>query len=95
MSAQAEPEYRTRRRRIDPMLKSQGWKIVSFDDGKTLTGYTNHAVTEYPTDNGPADYALVAAGQLLGIAEAKKVSLGPENVLVQAGRPDGYNGSSS
>ena len=44
------------------------------------------AVEEYPTDDGPADYALFVSGQLLGVIEAKKLSLGPQNVLTQAQR---------
>lgn len=47
---------------------------------------SNHAVEEYPTDNGPADYALFVQGKLLGIIEAKKVSISPQNVLEQAKR---------
>jgi hypothetical protein len=42
------------------------------------------AVTEYPTENGPADYALFVDGQFPGIIEAKKVSVDPQNVLEQA-----------
>src|SRR5262249_22549924 len=45
-----------------------------------------HAVTEYATVNGPADYALFVAGQPLGVVEAKKLTLGPQNVLTQAER---------
>jgi type I restriction enzyme R subunit len=41
---------------------------------------------DYPTANGPADYALFVDGRILGIVEAKKLSLGPQNVLVQAQR---------
>jgi len=36
--------------------------------------------TEYPTSNGPADYALVLGQHIVGIIEAKKLSLGPQNV---------------
>lgn len=34
----------------------------------------------------PTDYALATGGRILGIAEAKKVTLGPQNVLTQAER---------
>jgi type I restriction enzyme R subunit len=51
-----------------------------------IAQYPHHAVTEYPTANGPADYALFVDNQLLGIVEAKKVTLGPQNVLIQAER---------
>jgi hypothetical protein len=81
-----EPEYRTRRTRIDPQLIAQGWAIVPFHAATAPALYTHHAVTEYPTANGPADYALFVAGQSLGIIEAKKLTLGPQNVLTQAER---------
>ena len=44
------------------------------------------AVEEYPTSNGPAAYALVIDSQVMGIVEAKKLTLGPQNVLSQAQR---------
>ncbi len=44
------------------------------------------AVEELPTANGPADYGLFVGGQLLGIVEAKKVAVNPQNVLEQAKR---------
>src|SRR6266536_419660 len=84
--AHEESEYRTRRQRIDPMLEAQSCDVVAFDPAQPLSNYAHHALTEFPTDNGPADYALVAAGQLLGIVEAKKLTLGPQNALTQAER---------
>jgi hypothetical protein len=81
-----ENERRTRKSRIDPKLKAWGWEIVPFDPARPLSKYARHAIEEYPTANGPADYALVVAGQLLGVVEAKKVTLGPQNVLTQAER---------
>ena len=63
-----------------PFFSSSATKVKDFS---TLT---NHAVEEYPTDNGPADYALFVEGKLLGILEAKKVSVDPQNVLEQAKR---------
>jgi type I restriction enzyme R subunit len=84
--AHGEPEYRTRRERIDPQLRAQGWSVVPFDPAAPAARYTGHAVAEYETANGPADYALFVAGQPLGIVEAKRLSLGPQNVLTQAER---------
>jgi type I restriction enzyme R subunit len=81
-----ESERRTRQARIDPKLRACGWTVVPFNPGKKLSAYDRHAVTEFPTTNGPADYALVVDGQLLGVVEAKKLSLGPQNVLTQAER---------
>lgn len=81
-----ETERRTRKQRVDPRLKAWGWEIVPYDERKPLSKYTKHAIEEYPTANGPADYALVVDGELLGVVEAKKVTLGPQNVLTQAER---------
>ena len=39
-----------------------------------------------PHRNGPADYALSVGGEIVGIVEAKKLTLGPQNVLSQAER---------
>ena len=41
---------------------------------------------EEETDNGPADYALWLGDKIAGVVEAKKVTLGPQNVLTQAQR---------
>jgi type I restriction enzyme R subunit len=81
-----ESERSTRKRRIDPKLKSLGWTIVPFDPDVPLSALLNCAIEEYPTDNGPADYALCVDGRILGVVEAKKVTLGPQNVLTQAER---------
>ena len=70
-SAHGESESETRRTRIDPKLIEQGWEVVPYDPNRPLIAYTNHAVTEFPTDDGPADYALFVAGRLLGIVEGK------------------------
>ncbi|MDR3415583.1 MAG: hypothetical protein P4L83_05285, partial [Nevskia sp.] len=59
---------------------------MPFSAAKPLSAYDACAIEEYPTENGPADYALCVAGKILGIVEAKKLSLGPQNVLVQAER---------
>ena len=82
-------EWLTRKRLIDPRLIAAGWRIVSereFDPQKPLTAYDRCAIEEYPTENGPADYALCVEDQILGIVEAKKLTLGPQNVLTQAER---------
>ena len=83
-----EAEWLTRKTRIDTKLKATNpaWKIIPFTEKLDTTTLANHAVTEFPTANGPADYALFVAGQLLGIIEAKKVTVNPQNVLEQAKR---------
>jgi type I restriction enzyme, R subunit len=83
-----ESEWRTRRERINTKLRalSPAWEIVRYREGLNTSALARHAVEEFPTDSGPADYALFVEGQLLGIIEAKKVAVGPQNVLEQAKR---------
>ena len=79
-----ESEAITRRKRINPKLKALGWIVVPFANGMDETLLTNHAVEEYSTANGPADYALFVNGKMLGIVEAKRLAVGAQNVLEQA-----------
>ena len=83
-----EPEWQTRKQRIDSRLRSMNppWKIVRYRDGLDFAALDCHAVEELPTATGPADYALFVGGKLLGIIEAKKVAVNPQNVLEQAKR---------
>jgi len=83
---QNEFEWQTRRQRIDPKLVALGWTVIRYSPDLSISALNNCAVAEYPTANGPADYALVVAGQVLGIVEAKRLTLGPQNVLTQAER---------
>jgi len=79
-------EWLTRKRLIDPKLKAAGWRIVPFSPDTPLTSYDRCAIEEFETEHGPADYALCVDGQILGIVEAKKLTLGPQSVLTQAER---------
>lgn len=83
-----ESEWKTRKDRIDRRLRScvPAWQIVAWQEGLDTSKLVRDAVTEFPTANGPADYALFVNGQLLGIIEAKKVAVNPQNVLEQAKR---------
>jgi type I restriction enzyme R subunit len=83
-----ESEWKTRKTRIDAQLKAlrPAWAIIRFKEGMDTSTFSLHAVEEYPTANGPADYALFVKGKLLGIIEAKKVAINPQNVLEQAKR---------
>lgn len=82
-----ELERQTRRERIDPRLKAAGWRILPYERGKPVADYgPQAAVEEFETDAGPADYALVDQGQVLGVVEAKKLTVGPGGVLPQAER---------
>ena len=83
-----ESEAITRKKRIDTRLTSSllKWNIIHYSDVTESTVLSAHAVEEYPTETGPADYALFVQGKLLGIVEAKKLAVGAENVLEQAKR---------
>ncbi|MBN1888993.1 MAG: DEAD/DEAH box helicase family protein [Thermoflexales bacterium] len=77
-------ERATRKSLIDKALTEVGWTpIIPYD------AYTSRdlvAFEEYPTANGPADYALFHNDEPLAIVEAKKLGVGPQNVLKQAQR---------
>src|SRR5579863_7682877 len=81
-----DSEWLTRKQIIDPKLKAAGWIVTPFSPGAPLSKYGTCAIEEFETANGPADYALCVNGQILGIIEAKKLSLGPQSVLTQAER---------
>jgi len=81
-----ESERQTRRIRIDTRLRALGWTIIPFGPSLCLDQFEQHAITEFETESGPADYVFVVDGQVVGVVEAKKLSLGPQNVLAQAER---------
>lgn len=80
-----ESERQTRRERIDPKLKSSSWTIVRADQDRPQAG-AGFAVEELETTNGPADYGLFEEGRCVGVVEAKKLTVGPQEVLTQAQR---------
>ncbi len=79
-----ETERQTRRTRIDPKLRASGWSVVPFVDIRPSGAAL--AIEEFETDLGPADYVLADQAELLGVVEAKKLTLGPQGVLPQAER---------
>ncbi|NER38552.1 MAG: DEAD/DEAH box helicase family protein [Oscillatoria sp. SIO1A7] len=83
-----ESESITRRDRINNKLTSLNppWQIIPYRQGLDVRQLACHAVEEYPTASGPADYALFVGGKLLGFIEAKRLSVGAEGVLKQAKR---------
>jgi len=72
-----ESEWKTRKKRIDPKLDAAGWPP---------RGRQARRSEEEDTANGPADYALWLDGRIVGVVEAKKITVGPQNVLTQAER---------
>jgi type I restriction enzyme, R subunit len=82
MSA-GESEWKTRKKRIDPKLDAAGWRRPR---GGTRPLHQPFRSEEEETDNGPADYALWLDNAIVGVVEAKKLTVGPQNVLTQAER---------
>jgi len=80
-------EETTRKRWIDEKLRKSGWtNIVRYEEGLDTSALHKTAVEEFMTSTGPADYALFSNGKLVAFVEAKKISLGPQNVIQQAHR---------
>jgi type I restriction enzyme R subunit len=77
-------EARTRKELIEKQLIASGWSpVTEYSAGMN---YSEGAVREYETTAGPADYALFHNGEVVALVEAKKLSVGPQNVLLQAQR---------
>lgn len=79
-------EKQTRKILIDVKLKKNGWNIIPYSEKLDFSALNNVAVTELPTKEGFADYALFVKGKLLGFVEAKKLKVGAQNVIEQAKR---------
>ena len=78
-----EAEWRTRKERIDPKLDASGWRRPR---GRSTPIRDAYRTEEEDTDSGPADYALWMDRQVVAVVEAKKLTIGPQNVLTQAER---------
>lgn len=81
-----ESERQTRKSRIDPRLVGAGWRVTPFQSGAPFSNYERAAVEEFPTENGPADYALCHNARVQGVVEAKRLTTGPYGVLGEAER---------
>jgi type I restriction enzyme R subunit len=79
-AADVEREWLTRKSRIDPKLDGLGWRLRPERPGGPFRS------EEFETDAGPADYVLHIDGHVVGVIEAKKLTVGPQNVLTQAER---------
>lgn len=83
-------EDETRRMIIDGKLQLRGWeadtKNIRFSKGTLPEKGRNLAIAEWPTKNGPADYALFIGEKLVGVVEAKKWKTDVAKDLMQAER---------
>ncbi len=80
MSADDEREWQTRKSRIDPRLDALGWKRSPSAPSRA------YRTEEHPTEHGPADYVLHLGDSPVAVVEAKRLTVGPQNVLTQAQR---------
>ena len=78
-------EWQTRRSLIDPKLDARGWAVAKTDATSPAVPPDTAALTGYPTANGPADHALCNGGRVLGVVEAKKLTVSPAGVLTRCG----------
>ncbi len=62
---------------IDFQLQAAGWRAntwsLRYSQGSRPEKVINKAIAEWPTETGPADYALFAGLDLVGVVEAKKM----------------------
>lgn len=79
-----ESEKVTRKQRIDPKLTAAGWRVVRVNLSDLASGAA--AIEEFGTALGPADYVLADGSELLGVVEAKKLTVGAQGILPQAER---------
>jgi type I restriction enzyme R subunit len=80
-AAHDDNEWQTRRKRIDARLEALGWALAPFDPARPLSAYLQHAVNEYGTAHGPADYALCLDGNLLTATPAAHTKAYFKNVV--------------
>lgn len=78
------------RQLIDEQLCTAGWQAgtqkLRYSKGTRPIKGRNMAIAEWPTASGPADYALFAGLELVGVVEAKKKEKDVVADLLQAKR---------
>ncbi|MEB0106041.1 type I restriction-modification system endonuclease [Pseudomonas sp. MH9.3] len=75
---------------IDGQLAAAGWQVdtvnLRYSKGARPEAGQYKAIAEWPTKNGPADYALFHGLELLGLVEAKRQSRNVSGDIDQAKR---------
>lgn len=78
------------RRLVDEQLRLRGWEADSgslrFSLGTRPAKGKSIAIAEWPTDSGPADYALFVGTKCIGVIEAKRRHKNVSAVIDQAER---------
>lgn len=82
------PEAKARQL-IDFKLEQAGWVIQDIKQ-LNLSAGTGIAIREFPTDTGPADYALFINRDMVGVIEAKKDNAGA-NLTTTEGQTERYS----
>jgi type I restriction enzyme, R subunit len=89
-AAQIDLDEAATRALIDQQLRDSGWdadtKTLRFASGTRPVKGKNLAIAEWPTANGPADYALFAGLTLAGVVEAKRKRKNVSAAIDQAER---------
>ena len=75
---------------IDRQLQDNGWEAdtrsLRYSEGARPAKGRNLAIAEWPTKNGPADYALFVGTTLVGVVEAKRKRKNVSSAIDQAER---------
>ena len=78
------------RKLIDQQLRQAGWEadsqVIKYNKGTRPTKGRNLAIAEWPTESGPADYALFTGLMPIGVVEAKRKNIEVSSTLQQAKR---------
>lgn len=89
-AASIQLSERDTRRLIDEQLAAAGWTVdsvqLTFNKGVRPQLGQNLAIAEWPTETGPADYALFAGLVPIAIIEAKRKHIDVSGALQQAKR---------
>lgn len=83
-------DEKSTRELIDQQLREAGWeadsKALRFSDGTRPEPHRNLAIAEWPTDSGPADYALFVGLECVAVVEAKRRNKDVAGAIDQAKR---------
>lgn len=78
------------RRIIDEQLRLRDWEVdtdnMRFSNGTRPVKGRNMAIAEWPTESGPADYALFVGTKCIAVVEAKRSNKNVSAVIDQAER---------
>ena len=89
-SAAIDLDEQATRALIDQQLKDRGWEADTHDltyaKGVRPVRNRNLAIAEWPTESGPADYALFAGETCVGVIEAKRYRKNVSAAIDQAER---------